>query len=119
MPPRSPADEKKAEKEQEALLKAFDAVCEKEEWAVAAKKRIEVFKGALLRADRMEVFRLSPERLGKGKKAAKGSFHGYEVLSRAQLKKADQRKEVAAFVGAAFHWNALRMAACFSPRHGV
>lgn len=112
----APADDDKKRQEE---LKALDADFEKTAWATAYKKHIDVLKGKLARADRVELFRISPVPLAEGKAGDKAAFHGHAILSRFTVRQADQRKEVTAFMGRAFHWNFFRQAACFSPRHGL
>jgi hypothetical protein len=65
------------------------------------------------------LFRLKPAEFGESRKPGKGRFQGYRILGQVRLEKAEQRKEVATFLGKALHWNILRQALCFNPRHGL
>src|SRR5262249_544091 len=71
------------------------------------------------KADAMEVLRLYPVQRGKRRKGAANLFHEYDVLHRVRVAEAKQRKELAASLSKGFHWNSLRRALCFNPRHGL
>jgi hypothetical protein len=112
-------DEERRWKETEKKLVKADAMFEKEGWAVRNRKAISDLTKELQKAQRVQVFRLDPKPL-KGKTAgAKGEFHGYDILSESSAGTADARKEVTAFIAKTLHWNELRKALCFNPRHGV
>jgi hypothetical protein len=116
---REKEKQEKEEKQREKTLAAADALFEKDDWAVQAKQSIAKLTGELLKADTIEVFRLDPGRLsGKGKDA-QHNFHDYAILGRTTAGTAEKRKQIATFLGKTFHWNSLRKAACFNPRHGV
>jgi hypothetical protein len=116
------ADDKEEKERREKLekqLAELEPTLEKEEWAVERKKIIAELKGHLDKADRIDLFRLNPKELPEGNKEAKKEFHGYEVLSELRVEANDQRNTAAAFLGKTLHWNELRKALCFNPRHGL
>src|SRR5689334_24990229 len=112
-------DDQELKELEKKLLAEWDARFEKEEWAIARKKFIAELAGHLDSADRIDLFRLNPERLPEGDKGGRKEFHGYEVLSERRVEAKGQRQEAAAFLGKALHWNPARRASCFNPRHGL
>jgi hypothetical protein len=111
-------DDKEALKKEKKLAQA-DAVFEKTEEAVEYKKVMAEMVGFLDKANQIELFRLDPNRLPDGKKDGKKEFHGFEILSAIRVETERQCNEATAFLGKTLHWNELRMALCFDPRHGM
>jgi hypothetical protein len=111
--------EKERREKLEKLLAKLDPGLEKEEWAVNRKKFIVEMKGQLDKADRIDLFRLNPKGLPEGNTEGKKEFRGYEILSELRVEAKEQRKEATDFLGNALHWNELRKALCFNPRHGL
>jgi hypothetical protein len=116
------ADDKEEKERWEKLekrLAELEPGLEKEEWAVKAKQLINELTKELQNAERIEVFRLNPKPLPDEGKNTKRGFHGYAILIEGQTETAERRKEIASFLGKTLHWNELRKALCFNPRHGV
>jgi len=111
--------EEKERRELEKQLAEMEPTLEKEEWAIKRKQFIAEMTKYLDKADHIDVFRLNPRALPEGNKGEKKEFYGYEILSEARIEPKEQRKEVAAFLGRTLHWNELRKAFCFNPRHGL
>jgi hypothetical protein len=105
--------------ELEKLLAELEAEGEKEEWVVKRRQAITKLTEEIQKAERIEVFRLDPAPLSEKSKHTKRAFHGFAILAEGQAQTAKQRKEIASFLGKLFHWNDLRMGACFNPRHGI
>jgi hypothetical protein len=103
----------------EKTFALLDRMGEKEAWAAKRKKATAEFVTLLRKADRVELFRLNPAPVGKQSKSAKRNFRGYAILAAAEARSREDRQEVASFVGGLLHWNDLRLALCFNPRHGA
>lgn len=116
------ADEKEEKERREKLekeLAEWEPALAKEEWAVRRKQFIAEMAKHLDKADRIDLFRLNPTRPPEENKQGKKEFHGYEILSEVRALAKEQRQEAAGFLGKTLHWNDLRMALCFNPRHGM
>jgi hypothetical protein len=112
-------DEKERRERIEKELAELEPRLEKEEWAVKRKETIAEFVKVLTTAERIDLFRINPKGIPEGTKEKKKEFHGYELLAEAPVASDEKRKEVAGFLGKTLHWNELRKAACFNPRHGL
>src|SRR5262249_9144066 len=86
---------------------------------IAHKKVHEKLVALLKTAESMEVFRLDHKGVNEADKGKKEVFHGYEILVRAKVEKAEQRAEGAIALGKALHWAEDLKALCFRPRHGL
>ncbi len=114
-----PEEDEKARWERlELRLSELESQMENKEWAVAIRKSIDAFRAELAAADRVEIYSLSPQPLPKDQVADKPAFHGYEILGTSQGTRS-QLKEATRFLGKVLHWNELRKALCFNPRHGL
>jgi hypothetical protein len=111
--------ERVAERLHEAILAQIEARAEKLGYASEPKKRVAEVQAILATAERMEAFRLSPRKVDEARKPSVQTFHGYEVLREVSVTNAAVRKELALFLSKALHWNVLRRALCFNPRHGL
>jgi hypothetical protein len=111
-------EEKKHREQLEKKLAKIEPTLEKEKWAVENKKDIAKLAEHLNKAGRIDLLRVNPRAIPKGTKPKKKAFHGYEILFEVQIE-AKQRKQAADFLGKTFHWNEVRKAACFHPRHGL
>jgi hypothetical protein len=111
-------DDEERRKNLEAELAEFEAKLANDPVIMKAKTSFAVIAERISKAERLEVYRLNSTFIEDEQKA-KGSFHGYEILAQAKAESAEQRKEIGSFVGAVLHWNKLRMALCFNPRHGL
>jgi hypothetical protein len=112
-------EEKERRESLEKLLAEAERTMEKEEWAVERKQFIADLAKHLDKADRIDLLRINPRALPEGNPERKKELHGYEVLSEVRIDSKEQRKEAAAFLGKTLHWDDLRMAGCFNPRHGL
>jgi hypothetical protein len=117
--PANDKEDKERWEKVEKQLAELEPTLEKEEWAVKLKQSINELTKQVQKAERILVFRLNPKPLGKKGKDTERVFHGYAILVEGPAKTAEQRKEVASFLGKTLHWNELRKALCFNPRHGV
>ncbi len=84
-----------------------------------AKKEIASLREILDKADQVEVLRLHPHKADGKKAAGKRYFHGYEILATARAARAEERKAICRFLAERLHWNHLRQADCYHPRHGL
>jgi hypothetical protein len=102
-----------------AMIAQLAPDLEKSEYARAVKKRIAAVQSLVEKADRVEVLQLNPRPVEASKQPAQAAFHGYAILRQVRVEKAEQRKELAAFLGKALTWNHFLQALCFNPRHGL
>src|SRR4051794_15414972 len=73
-------------------------------------------KAILEKAEKIELFSLDSD---ETKKVTKDGFHGWTVLGKTTVEKADARKELAAaFVKGVAEYK-QNGAKCFEPRHGI
>jgi hypothetical protein len=101
------------------LLAEIEARAEKTERVKELRKHLAAIQAFLENADQVEAFRLNPKKAKQPEQKGGAFFHSYKVLRHVQVKKVDDRKAIAKALGAALHWNPLRQALCFNPRHGV
>jgi hypothetical protein len=116
---RAPADER--EDQLQKQIAELDAALEKDkpEYAKAVRERIADLRALLAKADQVDVFKLAPRPIDASKQGTKVDFHGYEIVRRVRVGKAEQRRELAAFLGKALSASYFSRAACFNPRHGL
>jgi hypothetical protein len=117
--PASDKEEKERREKEEKQLAELDRLFEKEDWAIERKKSINAIAKELQKAERILLYRLNPKPLPEKSKDTKRSFHNHAILLEVPARTAEQRKEVASFLGKSLHWNEGRKALCFNPRHGA
>jgi hypothetical protein len=105
---------KRAEKQ----LVEIERRVENEPWAVRSRAAINALLLEVAKAEKVEIFRLSPKEVGKG--GAKRTFHGHEIVGEVRAITGEERKVAGDFLAKALHWDtAYRQGACFTPKHGV
>lgn len=117
------ADEKKDKARAEELKKLLaesDAAQENDDTTKITKTYLTFLTEFLSKSEHIEIFRLVPDLVEKpDKKDEAKLFRKYQITATVSVKNDEDRKAVAAYLGKALHWNKLREALCFNPRHGV
>jgi len=116
VPPSSRAGSKD-ELEKEIAREESDMAMTEE--GKAAKKALAELLKELDKAEKVELYSLNHRKIPKDNKEVKKAFHGYGILAESSLKTEEDRKKAIAFLGKVVHWNSLRKADCFHPRHGI